>query len=135
VGLTFLDTSAVVGFLDADDALHSAARSAVLGALRDGERLGASIITWAEALAGVRLGHQEERVLRAFRLDLALEVVALDEPTAERAADLRVVGLRLPDALVLASAERAGATHIVTGDRRWATARVNVPVLLLEAAR
>lgn len=135
MGLTCLDTSAVVGFLDADDALHPVARSAVLGALRDGERLGVSIITWAEALAGVRLGHQDERVLRAFRLDLALEVVALDEPTAERAADLRVAGLRLPDALVVASAERAGATRIVTGDRRWASAGVAIPVLLLQAAR
>jgi len=135
VGLTFLDTSAVVGFLDADDALHPSARSAVLGALRDGERLAVSIIGWAEALASVRLGHHDERVLRAFRLDLALEVVALDEPTAERAADLRVAGLRLPDALVLASAERSGATQVVTGDRRWVTAGVNVPVLLLKAAR
>jgi predicted nucleic acid-binding protein len=135
VGLTCLDTSAVVGFLDADDALHPAARSAVLGALRDGERLAVSIISWAEALAGVRLEHHDERALRAFRLDLALEVVALDEPTAERAADLRAAGLRLPDALVLASAERAGATRIVTGDRRWATVDVTVPVLLMEAAR
>lgn len=135
MGLIFLDTSAVVGFLDADDALHPSARTAVLGGLRDGERLGVSIISWAEALAGVRLGHHDERALRAFRLDLALEVLALDEPTVERAADLRVVGLRLPDALVLASAERAGATRIVTGDRRWTTVGVNVPVVLLEAAR
>ncbi len=135
MGLTFLDTSAVVGFLDGDDALHPAARAAILGALRDGERLGVSIISWAEGLAGVRLGHHDERALRAFRLDLALEVVALDEPTAERAADLRVAGLRLPDALVLASAEQAGATRVVTGDRRWTTASVAVPVALLEAAR
>ena len=59
----------------------------------------------------------------AARTDI--DVVPLDLPTATTAAQLRADhrGLRLPDALVIATAIDAGADELVTTDRRWPSAR------------
>lgn len=131
MGLTALDTSALIGYLTAEDALHARATDKVLAALGAGDRLGVPLVAWAELIGGVRSGHGDEAVLRTFRSDLQVELLGLDEITAERAADLRVAGLRLPDALILASAERAGARQVLTGDRRWAGVASPLDVLVL----
>jgi predicted nucleic acid-binding protein len=52
--------------------------------------------------------------------------VHLDEDIATRAAMLcaRHRSLKLPDALVIATAEHSGADHLITTDGKWPTAKV-----------
>ena len=55
-----LDSDAVVGFLDRDDALHQAADGAIRDLARE-QALRASAVTYAEVLTGTRLGHHDEQ--------------------------------------------------------------------------
>ena len=65
-----------------------------------------SMITWMEVLVGARPG--EEASLRAFLR--GFDCVAIDAPVAEAAVLLRRARrLKLPDAIILASAQAAGA--------------------------
>jgi predicted nucleic acid-binding protein len=54
VGLILLDSTVIVGFLDADDALHEVA-VARLRAIVGGHPLLASVISYAEVMTGVSL--------------------------------------------------------------------------------
>lgn len=113
-----LDSDAVVGFLDQDDALHDAADEAIRG-LASGQRLLASVVTYAEVLTGAQLGHHDEDQVRGFFSQLISEVLPVDITVADKAAEFRshVASLRMPDALILATAEtNADVDLIVTGD-------------------
>jgi predicted nucleic acid-binding protein len=114
-----LDSGAVVGFLDRQDALHDAADAAVRDLVR-GQRLLASVVTYAEVLTGARLGHNEDDVA-GFFAELLSAVLPVDVAVADKAADLRsrFKSLRMPDALILATAEMDPEVDlIVTGDRQ-----------------
>lgn len=130
--MTLLDSAAVVGFLDSDDVFHSAA-DARIRALAGRERLIVSVITYAELLIGARLGHHDEESVRGFFADLVDEVHDVDRAVAERAAELRAAkpSLKLPDALVLATAGLHGADAVITADHRFADVLVGHRVELL----
>jgi predicted nucleic acid-binding protein len=116
-----LDSDAVVGFLDRSDALHAAAKSVVHDLIVAGDRLLASVVTFAEVLTGAKLGHHDEDAVRGFFRDLVVELVPVDSEVAERAATLRArrKSLRMPDALVLASADlHPEVDLVVCGDRK-----------------
>jgi predicted nucleic acid-binding protein len=118
-----LDSAAVVGFLDRDDALHASATEAI-GRLVAEQRLLASAVTFAEVLTGVELMHHDAAVVRGFFADLIAEVIPVDVATAERAAELRAAhrSLRMPDALILAAADLdPEAEALLTGDARFAS--------------
>jgi predicted nucleic acid-binding protein len=115
-----LDSGVVVGFLDRQDALHEAADAAVRDLVR-GQRLLASVVTYAEVLTGARLGHHNEGDVEGFFGALISAVLPVDVAVADKAADLRsrFKSLRMPDALILATAETgADVDLIVTGDRQ-----------------
>lgn len=115
-----LDSGVVVGFLDREDALHDAADAAVRELVR-GQRLLTSVVTYAEVLAGARLGHHNEDDVAGFFTGLLSAVLPVDVAVADKAADLRSrsKGLRMPDALILATAETdPDVDLIVTGDRQ-----------------
>jgi predicted nucleic acid-binding protein len=115
-----LDSGAVVGFLDRQDALHGAADAAVRDLVRQ-QRLLASAVTYAEVLTGARLGHHNEDDVAGFFAGLISAVLPVDVAVADKAADLRsrFKSLRMPDALILASAETDPEVDlIVTGDRQ-----------------
>lgn len=117
-----LDSDAVVGFLDRDDALHAAADEAVR-ALVPRQRLQVSAVTYAEVLTGARLGHHDEDHVRGFFSELVSAILPVDTAVADEAARLgsRFKALRMPDALIVATAEiRPEVELIVTGDRRLA---------------
>jgi predicted nucleic acid-binding protein len=117
-----LDSGAVVGFLDRQDALHEAADAAVRELIR-GQRLLASVVTYAEVLTGARLGHHDEDQVAGFFAELISAVLPVDVAVADKAADIRsrFKSLRMPDALILATAETDPEIDlIVTGDRRLA---------------
>jgi predicted nucleic acid-binding protein len=117
-----LDSDAVIGFLDLDDALHRAAADAI-GTLAREQALLASAITYAEVLTGARLGHHGEEHVDGFFAELISRIVPVDLDVAALAADLRAraPALRMPDALILATAESDRDTElIVTGDAAMA---------------
>lgn len=126
MGLSVFDAGVVIAGLDASDARHGAAARA-LGAARDrGDEFVVPASAYAEIL--VRPAAQGEAVVA--RLDAALDalpVVVADatRDIARRAATLRArhPSLRLPDALVIATAVELDADHLLTTDRRWKSLR------------
>ena len=126
MALIHLDAGVLIGFLDADDAHHAAARSVVSHALDGADRLAMAASSLAESLVGpARRGDDAVQLVHSLLERLPLEVVALDLDVATRAARLRARhrSLRLPDALVIATAVEHGADRLVTTDRRWPTAK------------
>lgn len=120
-----LDSDAVVGFLDRNDALHDAADRAIRDLLGK-DRLLASVVTYAEVLTGARLGRHDEHGVRGFFSDLISEVLPVDVDVADMAADLRSRrrSLRMPDAMILATAQIQPEVGLVlTGDQEAAKVR------------
>ena len=115
-----LDSDVVIGFLDRQDALHDAADAAVREFARE-QRLAVSVVTYAEVLTGARLGHHNEDDVAGFFRGLLSAILPVDVAVADTAADLRsrFKSLRMPDALILATAETdPDVDLIVTGDRQ-----------------
>jgi len=132
VGTVLLDSSAIVGFLQPDDALHAAAHTEVGKAVRAGDYLAISAVTWTEILTGAALGRREEATVRGFVADFGVEILPVDGTVAERAARIRGRHLeRLadgrrrftvapPDALILATADtHPHVDRVIGGDARW----------------
>jgi predicted nucleic acid-binding protein len=111
VGLALLDTSVVIAALNRDDALHQGASQAIR-AERDRHAL-------AELLVGpLRAGGRAVDVVERFAAQV--RIVDLSPPIARLAAELRAVrGLKLPDAVIVATGLRLRADVIVTADARW----------------
>lgn len=89
-------------------------------------------ITLAEVLAGPFKAGKEalaERYDRALREGLGWKVIPMDASIALRAARLRCkYRLKLPDAIQLASALEHGAQALVTHDRDFGKAGLEVPI-------
>jgi predicted nucleic acid-binding protein len=118
MGVALLDTSIVVGALNRDDALHEAASEAVR-AERDRRALAIATLTYAEILVGpLRAGGHAVEVVERFAAQV--RIVDLSPDIARLAAELRAArGLKLPDAVIVATGLRVGADVIVTTDSRW----------------
>ena len=126
MGLIHLDSGVVIGFLDGNDVHHHAARAVLAHALENGDRLAMASSAFAECLVGpARRGAVEIQTVRDLFERLPISVIALDVETAVVAAQLRArhPALRLPDALVIATAIEGEADQLVTTDRKWPTAR------------
>lgn len=126
MGLTHLDAGVVIGLLDADDAHHESARRALAEVLQAGDRLAMAASAFAECLVGPsRKGPRAVATVRELVERLPVDIVPLDAEVAVLAAALRArhAPLRLPDALVIATAGHHEADRLVTTDRRWPTAR------------
>ena len=132
--VALLDSVAVAGFLDRDDAFHAAADARVRE-LAGRDTLIVSVITYAELLTGAGLGRRAQSAVRGLFEQLIDEIHSVDRAVAERAAQLRArtPPLRMPDALILATAELHGAELVVTGDDRWTGIDISARVELLSA--
>jgi predicted nucleic acid-binding protein len=126
VGLIHLDAGIIIGFLDACDAHHQNSRAALAGALQNGDHLALA----ASALAACSVGpaRRGEPALHAVRnlVDrLPISIIPLDFEIATTAARLRAAhrAIRLPDALVIATAIERAADQLITTDRKWPTAK------------
>jgi predicted nucleic acid-binding protein len=122
VGLILLDSTVIVGFLDADDALHEAT-VARFREIVPTHPLVASAITYAEVTTGVALGHHPPETVDGFFQALVREILPADTPVAARAGALRGrhPSLRMPDALILATADiNPDIEAVLCGDRDWA---------------
>lgn len=112
----------LIGFLDADDAHHRAAVELVTGALDNADRLAMAASALAESLvAPARAGENAVRLVHHLVQRVPIDIVPLDIAIARAAAQLRAQhrSLRLPDALVIATAAHCRADSLVTTDRRW----------------
>jgi predicted nucleic acid-binding protein len=113
-----LDASVLIALLDTADAHHERSIKDVEAADRDGRRLLLPASAHSEALvAFARAGRIDDA--RQAIASMGIAVAPLSETIAERAAELRAQHnrLRLPDAIVLATAqERRG--ELLSYDRR-----------------
>lgn len=126
MGLIHLDTGVVIGLLDATDAHHESATQTLAEAVRSGDRLAMAASAFAECLVGPsRRGRRAIETVDDLFVRLPIEIVLLDAAIARMAAGIRAkhTAVRLPDALVIATAAHASADRLVTTDRRWPTAR------------
>jgi predicted nucleic acid-binding protein len=81
---------------------------------------------FAECLVGPsRHGRSAVDTVNELFARLPIEVVDLSADIARSAASIRAkhTSVRLPDALVIATAAHAEADRLITTDRRWPTAR------------
>jgi predicted nucleic acid-binding protein len=133
--VVLLDSAVVAGFLDRDDAFHAAA-DARMRQLAGRDQIIVSVITYAELLTGAGVGHHAETAVHGFFAKLVDEIHDVDRAVAERAAQLRIAkaSLRMPDALILATADVHEAAVIITAERRWVDAPTDRRVELLEPA-
>jgi predicted nucleic acid-binding protein len=126
MGLTHLDAGVIIAFLDGADAHHDAARSALSSAVDNADRLSIAASALAECLVGpARRSTKAVQLVRTVIDRLPVSVVHLDEEIATQAAMLRArqPSLKLPDALVIATAEHSSADLLITTDRTWPTAK------------
>lgn len=126
MALIHLDAGVLIGFLDANDVHHPAAREVITEAVGGADRLAMAASALAECLvAPARRGDDAVRLIHDLLQRLPVEIVPLDVDTATTAARLRARhrSLRLPDALVIATAAEHGADRLITTDRGWPTAK------------
>jgi predicted nucleic acid-binding protein len=131
VALVVLDASAIIAFLDPDDALHDGAVDA-LGEHQHDELLVPPTVYAEILVAPYRRGAEAVADVEAFVRDFAIRIDAMTPAIARAAAQLRSEsrGLRLPDALVLATADERAADVVLTGDESWA--RISSRVALIQ---
>jgi predicted nucleic acid-binding protein len=121
VALIVLDASVVIAFLDPGDRLHEPAVHALAAHQHDELVIPASV--HAEILVGpYRSGAKAVTAVESFLSDFSVRTKPVNDMIARAAARLRSrsKSLRLPDALVLATAAELGADEVLTGDASWA---------------
>jgi predicted nucleic acid-binding protein len=121
VGLILLDSTVIVGFLDADDALHGTTVARVKEIVGN-HPLVASVISYAEVMTGVSLGHQPKASVDGFFDVMVRDLLPVDRPIAARAATLRGKrkSLPMPDALILATADLEPEIEtVLCADGEW----------------
>ncbi len=137
MGLIVLDAGVVIGILDASDVHHAAAAEAVTSARERGDTLLLPASAYAECLVSpYRRGLEAVAVVDSFVDALPARVEPASRAIASAAAELRArhAGvLRLPDALVVATALVVGADRLLTTDAGWPA--LPVPVEVLAPAR
>lgn len=120
MALVLVDSSILIAFLDPDDALHEGAVRALTDHQHDGLVIPASV--YAELLVGpYRSGGEAVAEVESFLVDFAVRIEPVTAAIARAAARLRSgsTSLRLPDALVLATAHELGVETVLTGDASW----------------
>ena len=123
-GTAILDASVLVGLLDTEDSHHNRAVHEVDQADRADHPLLTPASAYGEALvAFARAGRIKDA--RDAIAGMGISVVPLTAPIAERAAELRARhdALRLPDALVLATADEHDGSLVTYDERLTHTAR------------
>ncbi len=115
-----LDASVLIGLLDTADAHHDRAIDDVEAADREGRQLLLPASAYSETLVAFARARRLEEARRAITA-MGITIVSLTDTIAERAAELRAhhTRLRLPDAIVLATAQEMGGS-LLSYDHRLA---------------
>ena len=126
MGLTVVDAGVLIGFVEDPDSHFDSAVAAIRAARARGDDIAIPATALSEALVRPMRtsGAVTRRVFDVIER-LPVAVVAIDEPIAIKAAEIRAVhrSLRLPDAVVIAAAAVRSADYLITTDRRWPTKR------------
>jgi len=120
MAVVVIDTSVIIAFLSPHDAHHKGAIAALARKRTADLVLPATV--YAEILVGPhRRGKAAVSKVEAFVSDFGMQVESIDTDIARRAAILRSrhKGLKLPDALVLATGDILGASAVLTADTSW----------------
>jgi predicted nucleic acid-binding protein len=136
MALIVLDAGILIAVLDAGDAHHEDAALQLRAIRARGDRVLVPVSAYAEAMVRPSAaGPAAQSRLDRFLDDLAADVAPATRSIGRRAAELRAAHgsrLRLPDALVLATASDVGADAVLTTDARWPD--VGVPVIVVGRA-
>lgn len=118
MGALILDASVLIGLLDTADTHHARAVEDAEAADGAGQQLLAPASAHSEALVAFAREERTHEACEAMKA-MGIEVTPLTAAIAERSAELRArhERLRLPDAMVLASAHELGA-ELLSYDRR-----------------
>lgn len=118
MGALILDASVLIGLLDSEDAHHSRAIEDVETADQTARALLTPASAYSEALVAFASANRVADARDAIA-NMGITVVPLTNTIAERAAELRARhdGLRLPDAIVLATARDLDG-ELLTYDHR-----------------
>jgi predicted nucleic acid-binding protein len=122
MGLTVIDAGVLIGFLDESDAHHSSSTREFESARRQGEVVIPASALAESMVAPAKHGDASLDAVREFVERLPLGVAQLDAEVAIIAAQVRArfgPRLKLPDALVIATAINWEADVLVTTDRGW----------------
>lgn len=123
MGLTVVDAGVLIGLADSGDVHHPGSVQAFQDAWDRNDQIVIPASAYSEVLVGpARSGSMAFDRMRDFVAHLPVTVIDLDARIAEVAANLRRRSgstLRLPDALVIATAVHLDADALVTTDRRW----------------
>ena len=122
MGLTVIDAGVLIGFLDESDAHHDTSTRELEGARRKGEIVIPASALAESMVAPARHGDASLDAVREFVERLPLGVAQLDAEMAIIAAQVRAQfgpRLKLPDALVIATAINLEADFLITTDRGW----------------
>ena len=113
-----LDASVLIGLLDTADVHHDRSIDDVEAADRKGQQLLLPASAYSETLVAFARARRLDEARRAIAA-MGVTVVSLTDTIAERAAELRARHdrLRLPDAIVLATAQELGG-RLLSYDRR-----------------
>jgi predicted nucleic acid-binding protein len=111
-----LDASVLIGLLDAADTHHNRAVDDVEAADREGRKLLLPASAYSETLVAFARARRLDEARRAIAA-MGITIVPLTDTVAERAAELRArhTSLRLPDAIVLATASELGGSLLSYG--------------------
>jgi predicted nucleic acid-binding protein len=129
MGLAVVDASVLIATISKHDAHHDRA-TRELKAVRNRHALALPAVAFSEALvAPYRTSSAEGRSVEGGLRRLG-RVEPVTEEIASRAARLRALRkIKLPDALILATALELRAHEILTFDERWASVDDRVRVL------
>ena len=133
MGVTVLDTSVLIAVVDSSDAHHASARSMICAGRDAGDTFVVPVAAYAEFM--VRPSEIDASTI-AFQDGLVDAIPARVEPaTREMGREAAAIRARhsgrikLPDALIIATAVVLGADRIVTADAGWPDQDVPVTVL------
>jgi len=133
MGLTVLDAGVVIAVLDAGDAHHAAAAKSLTDARDRGDEFVVPVSAYAECLVSPsRSGPAAVATVDRFIDGLPARVEPATRAIGAAAASLRGAhgpSLRLPDALVVATALVLEADRVLTTDARWPVLGVTVDVV------
>jgi predicted nucleic acid-binding protein len=133
MALTILDAGVIIAILDSSDVHHAAAREAVTQARDRGEELAIPASAYAEVLVGpYRQSASTAAKVDDFLAALPARVEPATREVARTAARLRAqhgTKLRLPDALVVATAVELRAGLLLTTDAGWPSLPIPVTVV------
>lgn len=133
MALTVLDAGIVIAVIEQTDLHHEAAHLAVARVRRDGDRLVVPAAAYAEVMVKpFTRGADAAGKVDEFVDALPAVVEPVTRSIAAEAARLRARhgrALRLPDAMIIATATALEADRILTTDRGWPDLGVPVEVV------